>query len=760
VEVQEFESFQGDASWMNSKKKQPSVAKKAAFQLSSQQRLLYDQVKGFALGPRAIENVAFDWTAMKAQDRSFMLKLIANLGLKHDLSVEEGFTQLIVEWNSDDEESDEESWEARHRVLKKYDSAHTEKELSQEEQAELKENAYKAQFEEWKWEYYRENLEIAHKDQSRVDKVVYSYVEGLQWVLLYYYRGVPSWEWFYPYHYAPKISDLMSIDDLEFNFELGKPFFPFEQLMAVLPPLSRQHVPPCLQDLMTDPHSPIIDFYPLKFELDKSGKKADWEAIVKIPFIEEKRLLSAVRGRNHMYSKDEKKRNSLGDANLFEFTPDLSVFPSPLPNVFPDITQCLCQSVPFKVPKLPPSALLNHLCPGGRIGKDLLAGFPSMDTIPHTFTIGHHGVNLFNSESKNPTVVISIQNIHEGKSPEDLASELIGKNVFTGWPFLIESKVMALSDELFVYTVSKAKNGKPFVVKTPHDENSGKRHFLSAEKADLFYSKRCGVLIGEIEIVVKVQVLKGLQLLNDGSFVKEFAPKGEFDIPIQLVVTGSYEDPRFRNIRAPKVTHEFPTGSPVFFLAPKLYGVLGEVLEHQEGSKDTLDLCVQRFVTAELNQELTVCKAIATEEVRKTKYLPGWQLAKQLKISSLGLSRLTSAFLVEIAGTDRRVNLGLNLKYDHRSQKALGYTQKTANGWEYSPKALELLKAYRDKFPSIFNRLQTKSDGDFYQDIDFFPRNPAEGVEAVKAWLKEQGLNKIVTVPNNSLSLSKVCQYN
>jgi len=47
---------------------------------------------------------------------------------------------------------------------------------------------------------------------------------------------------------------------------------------------------------MYDPNSPILGFYPLEFEQDLNGKKQDWEAIVKIPFIDEERLLKAMAG--------------------------------------------------------------------------------------------------------------------------------------------------------------------------------------------------------------------------------------------------------------------------------------------------------------------------------------------------------------------------------------------------------------------------------------------------------------------------------
>lgn len=85
-------------------------------------------------------------------------------------------------------------------------------------------------------------------NEEEMENIVKSYVVGIQWVLHYYYNGVASWGWFYPYHYAPKITDLVNIEKYkDYKFELGKPFKPSEQLMGVLPTLSKKLLPRAYQ---------------------------------------------------------------------------------------------------------------------------------------------------------------------------------------------------------------------------------------------------------------------------------------------------------------------------------------------------------------------------------------------------------------------------------------------------------------------------------------------------------------------------------
>ena len=164
--------------------------------------------------------------------------------------------------------------------------------------------------------YYEQKFGKDPNDLAFRRKVAADYVEGLCWVLLYYFQGCPSWTWFYPHHYAPFAADFEDLSSLEVKFIKGKPFKPFEQLMGVLPAASKHNLPLPFHDLMTNPNSEIIDFYPEDFPIDLNGKKFAWQGVVLLPFIEEKRLLNAIAKIYPEVSAVDHARNGVGKESL------------------------------------------------------------------------------------------------------------------------------------------------------------------------------------------------------------------------------------------------------------------------------------------------------------------------------------------------------------------------------------------------------------------------------------------------------------
>lgn len=210
------------------------------------------------------------------------------------------------------------------------------------------------------------------------------YISAIQWILHYYYRGVPSWSWYFPSHYAPYISDITDILDLKDNFELGRPFLPFQQLLGVLPPNSKDLLPVAYQDLMLNPNSELIDFYPAKFETDMNGKKQEWEALVLIPFIDETRLLTAMdRCESHL--KDaERGRNKHGPMSVYTFCEENT---GPVEGVLklPDLPNSYCSfsSVPLSDIHVPRNRLVFGR-PQGALTDVHFPGFPTMKFLEYT----------------------------------------------------------------------------------------------------------------------------------------------------------------------------------------------------------------------------------------------------------------------------------------------------------------------------------------------------------------------------------------
>ncbi|XP_041969406.1 5'-3' exoribonuclease 2 homolog [Aricia agestis] len=179
------------------------------------------------------------------------------------------------------------------------------------DEVRLWEDGFKERYYESKFEVARDNLEFRYR-------VALQYVRGLCWVLRYYYQGCASWKWYFPYHYAPFASDFVNISGLQTDFEKGtQPFRPLEQLMGVFPAASAQHVPQPWAKLMSDPFSPIIDFYPIDFKIDLNGKKFAWQGVALLPFVDENRLFKALEPYYKDLSQAEKQRNIRGHDRLY-----------------------------------------------------------------------------------------------------------------------------------------------------------------------------------------------------------------------------------------------------------------------------------------------------------------------------------------------------------------------------------------------------------------------------------------------------------
>uniref|UniRef100_A0A5S6QFH9 5'-3' exoribonuclease n=1 Tax=Trichuris muris TaxID=70415 RepID=A0A5S6QFH9_TRIMR len=170
----------------------------------------------------------------------------------------------------------------------------------------------------WKERYFLSKMQAGADEPSFRYRVAFHYVEGLCWVLRYYYQGCASWNWFYPFHYSPFASDFVNIGDMNIVFpDDTKPIAPFEQLMSVFPPASRAHLPLSWGELMINPNSPIIDFYPSDFKIDLNGKRFAWQGVALLPFVEAERLKETLTTVYPDLSVEERKRNSEGNDVLF-----------------------------------------------------------------------------------------------------------------------------------------------------------------------------------------------------------------------------------------------------------------------------------------------------------------------------------------------------------------------------------------------------------------------------------------------------------
>lgn len=594
-----------------------------------------------------------------------------------------------------------------------------------------------------KTDYYMNKLDFAEVTPEVLKDQAEGYVRAIQWNLHYYYNGVVSWSWYYPHHYSPYISDIKDFSTMEMEFDLGKPFLPFQQLLAVLPKLSKGLLPKPYQDLMCNEDSPLIDFYPDDFQTDLNGKQQEWEAIVLIPFINEKLLLKFATLADQELSEEEIKRNSHGPHLLYTYDSNPSGSrPAFLPGYYPSLSNTF-----FKLQKIDPdffrlpSYQIHKGLAKGVVLDRIILGFPTLRILKHTAQLRNEKVKVFNMMSTKDNMMLTVTANCE-KDLQNVANDIVGKVIYVGWPHLREALVVAVSDgnTQFLFDKNKSLSNKIAIMKKDMTADESAIWKKQVESVEEHNHERWGILVGDVPILIQAKCLSGLRMLvsREGELIKEKQWDSNFsNFPLQTTISNI--DAFYPDAKEEESLEIFLPGSTVFVLSQPYYGSRGTIISAALGKADssvTLDLEV--VSEPDLMPIYMMRDSYVSEE-----YMPGYVAGQQLGIESSFVSHLFGTVLVQTSprgsGHPNRVNVGLNLKFNRKNEEVLGFTKKVENTWLYSKKAVNLLNDYFRQFPDFLDNLHPYIKKDTIHLEDLYPNGEGhELVNQIVKWLKEQ----------------------
>ncbi len=187
------------------------------------------------------------------------------------------------------------------------------------------------------FETYMKEYNLKKFDKADIKHVCMKYLEGCQWVLTYYTKGISDWTYIFPFHYSPFATDLADFVDFYEPVELKQtqPLLPFQQLLSVLPPKSATLLPKPLDELFKK-GSPLSKFCPDTFVINYDGKKKKWEGVVELPVVNVSDVLHAYKLMEKRIRAEDMKRNVVSKTYSYRFSNDfVSEFKSGFGNIFP-----------------------------------------------------------------------------------------------------------------------------------------------------------------------------------------------------------------------------------------------------------------------------------------------------------------------------------------------------------------------------------------------------------------------------------------
>jgi 5'-3' exonuclease len=421
---------------------------------------------------------------------------------------------------------------------------------------------------DFKGRYYADKFSFSPFDVDKHIALRKAYIEGLLWNLKYYYEGCVSWEWYYPFHYGPLMSDLVGLDSIvkEISFKMGKPLLPYDQLLACLPPTHATLLPAPYRRLMREEDSPIHDFYPKSFVVDMNGKRNSWEAVVLLPFIDTERLIEASKTIDMSELTDEERAKNqfqgavvMSGRALDETQHEVSVVP------FHESSLSIAYSKKKK-PVFRPVIEKGTLVP--------LNGFPTLlDGTVTGLWRKEMKINIHGNPSRYTIACLSMQNPIPDAIPIKMVGEqLIGTIVYIDYPHLMEAFVTAVSDSSGIirgkdsfrpWAVSEIEKRATRLTRVNKSYVTGEALVGSGGLAVEEGTTR----MEDGDVLLYVRPLSGLKEMPNGVVGKTFA-KFEMEVPLFVTSWVPYRpDPRLA--ATPALLEKDPYNQAKFLLADK-----------------------------------------------------------------------------------------------------------------------------------------------------------------------------------------------
>lgn len=347
-------------------------------------------------------------------------------------------------------------------------------------------------------------------------------------------------------------------------------------------------------------------------------------------------------------------------------------------------------------------------------------------------------------------------------------------------PFFISPQVVAVSDANCEVRKFKGKL-KTHNFSPPEVErwNSVAETTKDQYVAGAGYPGSGGIVIRDVQIRLKVVPLQGMKTSPvDGSSKKLFGSE-EADIPLQMALFASpAPDPRFIERGPMELKDRFPPKCRVVLTKGKYRGCTGTVLSIDD---DKVGVKVQ-VIPPEPPFGLAIARSV------QESYISAGDAAKVLKMDPRIFGKVTGSLFFNPGKYD----LGLNLKYKDR-RCVLGYTRiapdpekkskkKAATAWaagdtvlvvgskrmstaessdsdenqnqrviwEYTPKAVRLVAAYKNAFPRLFAAISKAPDEKFYDSKRVLGPKGEDLCAQVLEWLKSAETATIPRLPSTT----------